>query len=290
MPLPPRTDSLSDELLLCGRHEVRVLEGVAESARVTFSYRLADAPELGPQQRELMAWFHSTDEIKPVDGGQRFLITSVGGCAAFLDRQTRGLRVFAWADGLHSAELLPGGLVVLAVSHPTDQGAPGDGNRLALYDPRRPFAELWSEPFVSAHAVVWDDSRGVLWALGREELRVYRLARRGDEGPRLERESSAALPATGGHDLQAVPGTPDLLLSVSGGAYLFDRDTRLFRPHALLGATPLIKSVSVHPRTGRIAVVQAEAAHGSYAGRILLYEPQGVCPVPGPPVYKARWC
>lgn len=278
----------TNEILLCGRHVVRaaVIEG--DSLREIFSYRLAEAPELDVQQRECMTYYHSTDEVKPAGAG-RLLITSVGGCVALLDRASRKLNVVGWANGVHSAEILPGGLVVAAVSSPTDRGGPKDGHRLALYDPARPFEELWQDSFLAAHGAVWDGKRQLLWALGREELRAYRLENSVPAKPRLMRETAISLPSAGGHDLQPVPGTPFLVLSVHEGVLLFDRDTKTFQPHPLLKDMDDVKGVSVHPRTGRIAVVQAEAEYANYANHIHLYKPQTVVAFSGPPVYKARW-
>ena len=275
-------------LLLCGRHRLRVLRIEGGEQEELFSYHLADAAELDAQQREWMAWYHSTDDAKPVCGG-RMLITSVGGCVAFLEPESRRLTVFAWANGAHSAEMVPGGLVAVAISNRTDRGTPEDGHRVALYDPRRPFEELWQDAFRSAHGAVWDAERSLLWVVGYEELRTYRLCAGAPQSQCLVRDSCWRLPWTGGHDLQPVPGGRDLLLSVSAGALLFDRDTREFRAHPFLGSVPKIKSLSMHLRSRRLAVVQAEEQYGSYAGRVRLYDPPGEVVISGPPVYKARW-
>jgi hypothetical protein len=218
-----------------------------------------------------------------VEGGKSILISSSSGAVALVARATGRASFWAPVVNAHSIELLPGGRVAAAASV-ADSPA---GNRIILFDlaSRR---ELASDRLVSAHGLVWDDQRDVLWALGNDELRAYRLPRREDAEQRLEMAFRTKLPDSNGHDLAPVPATPLLFLSTGKHGWLFDRDTHRTVPHAALADTPNLKSYAVHPSTGRIAYVQAEGANW-WAERVHFLEPPGLVHLPGERLYKARW-
>ena len=163
-----------------------------------------------------------------------------------------------------------------------------DGNRLLCFDLDGPGEPFYSDGMVSAHGLVWDPERAVLWALGFDALRTYRLEGWNTQRPALVCEVTLELPDTGGHDLQAVPGTSELIVTTSRNVWCFDRDGQRFALHPLLGQEGHVKGVSVNPDTGRIAYVQAEGDHW-WAERIHFLEPQGVLHVPGEHFYKTRW-
>ena len=202
------------------------------------------------------ALFRTTDDCKPVDGGRRIFISSSGGGVALVDRETRRASFSARVTNAHSIEMLPGGRIAAAASVSTA----GTGNRLVIFDAATG-KELASDELRSAHGAVWDDARGVLWALGGDVLRAYNVGPAG--GPtRLERTFEIALPSEGGHDLVAVPGSSRLFLSTVRRCFYFDRDRRQLSPHDALGdrpisrATPSIRKPAasstsrLNPRTG----------------------------------------
>lgn len=254
----------AEELVLCGGPEVYVVD---LSRGKIWSWR---APE------ELAPLFRSTDECKPAGGGRRIVITSSSGGAALVERSTGKVLFWARVVNAHSAEVVPGNRLVAASS--VGEG----GNRLLLYDLALPDRPVWSDELVSAHGAVWDEKRGLLWALGLDELRAYR-----PEGAAFARAETHALPSRGGHDLSAVPGSSDLVVTTDTQVLLFDRDARRFRPHPELGSAAKVKGVSVHPRTGRTAYVQAETSW--WSERVRLLHPAGEVLRPGERVYKARW-
>ena len=259
-----------ERLLVCGQDEV---VSVDLQGRVHWSWKAVDRPELPDALRPK---FRTTDDCKPVDGGARVLITSSGGAVALVDRATGRAVFWASAVNAHSAELLPGGRLAVASS----VGA--GGNLLLLFDAARPDRRLWQEELVSAHGVVWDDARRLLWALGGTELRAYRL-----EGDALRREGVHPLPDPGGHDLRAVPGAAHLLVTTDQGVWRFDRDARRFEPAPGFPERERVKAVDVHPATGRIAWVKAEESW--WAFRVRFLDPPGELPLPGRRIYKARW-
>ncbi|HPM84724.1 MAG TPA: hypothetical protein PLF81_28660 [Candidatus Anammoximicrobium sp.] len=144
------------------------------------------------------------------------------------------------------------------------------------------------KPRVSAHGVVWDEGRQLLWALGLNELRSYGLRDWDSDKPSLALSGSYPLPDADGHDLQPVPRGHDLVVTTGRGVYLFDRDKHGFRLHPDLGQKAHVKSVSVHPVTGRMAFIQASDKAWWTDSRGLL-SPADTIQLPGERLYKARW-
>ena len=245
-------------------------------------------PQFSSDEQRWLKWYRSSvNEAKPV-GAKRLLITSVAGPVAFADIDTGELRRIAWEPGVHSAELLPGGLVVAAVSSRPDTppGAPpARGHALVLYDPSEPDQEVWRDAVLSCHGCVYDRRNECLWVLGRHELRRYRC----DLQERMLRcEDLLALPDPFGHDLAPDPEGGGLILTTGDGVFCFDPADRSFRPHPILGACPDVKGVSVEPRTRCIAWVQAD--QGDYlSDRVQFTDPQTPPLLTDTPVYKARW-
>ena len=98
-----------------------------------------------------------------------------------------------------------------------------------------PNQPIWGTPLPSAHGVVWDEGRQRLWALGFNELRCYELKDWESEKPLLAMKASYPLPDEGGHDLQPIPRSNDLVVTTGHHVYLFERDKQGFRPHPDLG-------------------------------------------------------
>lgn len=264
-------------LLVCGWDEVYELDSA--SMTKTFSWTAAGAAELPESFR---VKFRTTDECKPVAGG-RLLITASSDGAALVERATGRTLWWGQCGNAHSAELLPDDRIVLACSV-----REGTGNRLVLFDARTPERELFSTELISGHGVVWDASRARLWALGLTVLRAYRLVGWDGATPSLAMDAEYALPDEGGHELQAVPGTPDLVLSTHHGVWRFHRDTKTFRPDPDLAGLHDVKSVTVHPRSGRLAYTQAESPDW-WTSRIRLRHPGGEIVRAGERLYKVRW-
>jgi hypothetical protein len=270
-------------LLLCGADEVFAID-VASAEHGTieklWSWRAKEHAELPQRVRD---GFRSTDDCKPIRGGTQILISSSSGGCALVERATGRVLWYAWVHNAHSLELLPGNRVVVASS--VGEG----GDRLVLFDLGRPDQPLADTPLTSAHGVVWDAGRQMLWALGMEELRAYGLKDWDGESRALELKASHKLPDDGGgHDLQAVPGTGDLSVSTERHVYLFDRDRPAFRPHAELGDRANVKSVSVQAAGGRAAWTQGSDEHW-WSDAVYLLAPAGEVKLPGERLYKARW-
>jgi hypothetical protein len=277
---PRATDA--DQLVVCGWDEVFIvsLPPGREPQRL-WTWRAKDRADVPADLHRLFA---TTDECKPFDGGRRILITSSGGAAALVDRDADRVLFYGRAPNAHSADLLPGGRIAVAASHHRTE----KGDRLVLFDRTQPDRELWSDELPWGHGVIWDERRRVVWALADEDIRVFELRDWASAAPKLARTALIPLPEGGGHDFTPVGDTPLVAVSTAKHAWLFDRDTRRFTPHPELSDKATVKSISHHPKTGRIAYVQAEGENW-WAERIHFLKPAGTLRVPGEHFYKARW-
>ena len=269
------------ELILCGADEVFILSlGGPDGLQPTkvWSWRAADCPDI---PEPLHKGFRTTDDCKPVNAGQSILISSSSGAVSLVDRKTGRASFRVPVVNAHSIEMLPGGRIAAAASTGNAPGA----NRVVIFNLAG--QELASDSLTSAHGLVWDDRRNLLWALGLDELRAYTLAG-DDRQASLKLDYKVSLPDSDGHDLSPIPGTSRLFISTGRHCWYFDRDTRQFTPHESLANAAAVKSYCVHPATGQIAYVQAEGKEW-WAPRIHLRNPTGTLHLPDLRLYKARW-
>lgn len=272
----------ADSLLVCGFEEVfAVSPQTLASGKLekSWSWKARDRNEL---PKAVAGRFGTTDDCKPIHGGRQILITSSGGGCALVDYPSGDVRWFAVVRNAHSIELLPGNRVVVASS--TGE----NGNRLVLFDLSQSEKPIWHTPLESAHGVVWDEARQSLWALGLDELRRYSLVDWDSKAPSLKLERSYPLPDKDGHDLQPVPGSDDLVATTSHTVSLFNRDSGEFRPHPALKDRDHVKSVAIHPATGKIHFTQGDAPEW-WSTSIQSPTAPTRLPVKGERVYKIRW-
>lgn len=276
------TSSGAESLLVCGAQVVFEVEAAGESPEAAKRTWQWDARQCQQIPESLRAGFASTDDCKPIDGGSRVLVSSSSGGCALVERPSGKVTWYARVPNAHSLELLPEDRIVVASS------VHADGNRLVLFDLGRPDHPLWDTPLTSAHGVVWDSQRQLLWALGLEELRAYALADWKSEKPSLSLQATYPLPGPDGHDLQPVPGNADLVVTTGEHVYLFDRDAHAFRLHPQLGERPIVKSVSIHPVTRQTVFIQA-STEAWWTDRLSFLAPEASLPLAGERLYKARW-
>ncbi len=271
----------AESLLLCGAETVFEIDtATAENGTISKTW-VWDARECHELPDALRGTFKTTDDCKSVDGGARVLICSSSGGCALVERPAGKVLWYAQVPNAHSLEFLPRERIVVASS------VSENGNRLVLFDVARSNQPLGDTPLPSAHGVVWDAGRQLLWALGLDELRCYELRDWHSEQPSLAMKASYPLPDADGHDLQPIPGSDDLAVTTGRHVYLFSRDKRAFRPHPGLADQEQVKSMSVDPGTGRTAFVQATESW--WSDRLGLLSPAGRIQLPGERLYKARW-
>lgn len=271
-----------EEMVFCGWDEVFIADvsrSTSDGIEKLWSWRAADHPDLPDDFRAL---FDTTDDCKPVDGGSRILVSSSGGGLAVVERETGRVQWYGFVGNAHSIELLPDDRVVVAGStHP-------EGNKVAVFDLDTPNETIFEEPLHSGHGVVWDQQREILWALGYDELRAYSLSAWQSAEPALDLQDSYPLPGRSGHDLMLIPSGAALLLTTNEGVHRFDIETRAFSPYEELKELRMVKSLSIHPRTGRLAYVQAEGEDW-WARRVHFLNPEGTLVMEEEHLYKVRW-
>ena len=218
-----RTEEMKmQELIVCGWDEVFILDTSHRKnglPQKIWSWKAKDRIELPEYMRSR---FGTTDECKPVNGGNNILITSSGGGVALIERESGEVVFYAGTPNAHSADLLPGGRVVVAASHASG------GDRLIIYDLYKSDRELHSDELPWGHGVVWDETRQILWALSDEDIRSYRLENWDTPHPSLLKTFSIKLPDTSGHDMIPVGDSAFLAVSTWKHCWLFDRDRREF--------------------------------------------------------------
>ncbi len=268
--------SANRELIVCGWDEVYILDLNRRPVEKVWSWKAKDSAELPEAMR---TQFRTTDECKSVEGGKRILITASSDGVALVDRGTRKVLFYGSVGGAHSAETLPGGLIAVAGSTSKSPLA----NRLVLFDSERSGQSLFDTEVVSGHGVVWDERRQVLWALGLDTLRTYKLA-----GRQLTKTAEYQLPDTSGHDLMAVPNTDLLSVTTHHHAWMFDRNSKKFTPHPQLPNFDNIKSIHVHPRTGEVVWTLADKGFW-WTATLRFLNPERTIERSGERLYKARW-
>lgn len=269
------------ELLVSGGEEVYILDLSQPSKPIkVFSWRAAEHPEV---PAALHRQFHTTDDCKMVRNRQ-VLITSSSGGVALVERPSGRALFWAHVANAHSAELLPGNRIVVAASvH--DQG----GNRLVLFDTAEPDQEINSVPLHSAHGVVWDERRQVLWALGGEALETYTLSGWNSNTPALKKTGEWKLPIAGGHELSPADERGQyLLVSARDGVWLFDCQRKSFTLHPVFGKIYDLKSASLHPETGQWAYTVADPPDW-WTTTIRFSSPTATIVRTGERLYKVRW-
>ncbi|MGJ7505329.1 MULTISPECIES: DUF6528 family protein [unclassified Variovorax] len=267
-------------LLACGSDAVRKYEVDGDRSTVTWSWSARTDGNMPEAYKSGL--FDKIDECKPVLDASAVLVTASTGGVALVDLQTGHATFWAQVAMAHSAEMLPGHRIAVAASL-----AP-QGNRIEIYDANLPGRMLHATELYSGHGVVWDERRSLLYALGHEAVRAYKLADWDPPTPRLALVASWPLPGKAdGHDLARLPGDRELVLSTDDGVWQFDPDTGVYAAYAPLAGRRNIKAVSVEARTGRIAFQQPEERWWSHHIRLLA--PEGAIAVPDIRLYKVRW-
>ncbi|MCQ2427278.1 MAG: DUF6528 family protein [Clostridia bacterium] len=126
--------------------------------------------------------------------------------------------------GPHSADYIPNGNVALALSGNSDDSKAC----VRVYftsSGKKNESHYVSVNFSGAHAVVWDDVRGVLWAFGYSFVKAYYLGSDPSSPVLTEIPCYTSNITMGGHDLSAVPGNDDLLFLGGNGCAVFNKTT-----------------------------------------------------------------
>lgn len=277
--VPSRAADAARELLVCGWDEVFILRIGAPGVtpEKVWRWKALDHPEIPERTR---ATFKTTAECKAVAGGRILIVASSGGIA--LVERAGGKAVFWGSCGnTHSAELLPGDRIAAACS------THANGNRLVLFDAKKPEKEVFSTELYSGHGALWDGQRKLLWALGGPELRAYSLVAWESAAPSLKLEAKYPLPSQGGHDLVEIDGQR-LGVTAVRDAWTFDRERREFTRHPDFGGINDVKSLSVHPDSRQVAYTLADKPEW-WTRSIRFLNPERTIRLEDERIYKVRW-
>ena len=132
-------------------------------------------------------------------------------------------RTEAAANNPHSIELMPNGVIAIASST-------GGEVRFFTTDQKISRTAAASVALEDAHGVLWDEERGVLWAIGGTVLTAYDVTLA--DGKVIVTEVTdlrATIPSAGAHDLAPVYGNKGALwISTGSHVYQFDKNTKTF--------------------------------------------------------------
>lgn len=267
-------------LIACGDDKVVIIDAgksTEDSTHIVWRWQVSEAvSQLPPEYQKLMV---PLDECKPVNEGKEILLTSSGGGALLLDKETKECRFYAHVPMAHSIEMLPGGRIAIALStHPK-------GNSLELYDVDKPEQVLFRDSLYSGHGVVWMEEKQRLYVLGFDELRAYALAQWETDSPLLQLEKTWKLPIEDGHDLVRIS---DHELGFSGyeDVYKFDLTDEAFALFSPMQGKKDIKSFNYDVQTGYLVYTQAEIDWWTH--HIYIEQPTKVLTVKDINLYKVR--
>ena len=208
-------------------------------------------------------------------GGYVVVTCSTKGFVGILDYET-GENLYSRPtspeNNTHAVELLPDGNMVAAST---------TGNTVTIYASSQGDGEGYYKQYTlkDAHGLLWDPDLEVLWALGIEYLRAYKVT--GTlESPELEQVENHRLPSNGGHDLYTVYGTDNMLwVTTSDEVYQFNTETKAFTTnypgHSDFVSTESVKGVGNQPFSGTIiTMIPNGAMHTWNSDTIDLYRPE----------------
>lgn len=222
--------------------------------------------------------FNSMADCKVVDDGERIAVSG-NQAVALIEYPSGEVLLHGPVPAAHSVELLPRERII---------GVGANSALIRLFEVGQNEVVLWEDEMEAAHGVVWDADRERVYVIGHDRMRIYSLVDWDTDSPSLEVDLDLELPDRGAHDLSVVPGTDLLVLSTRSDVWTFDRSTLEFAPYGEIAKWGKVKSVDIHPVTGRVAVSQGEEEW--WATQIQLFGPDAVIPLPeGERLYKARW-
>jgi hypothetical protein len=273
-------DTRTSEIILCGDDKVLVLDSKAsdrENVKVLWSWKVSDARDIPGEYQKLLV---PTDECKPVDGNRKILITSSGGGVVLVDRKTKKSLFYAHSPMAHSAEMLPGNRVVIALSTHVL------GNRIEVYDLDKSEKVIFKDSLYSGHGVVWNDKIKSLFALGFNELRRYSLQSWNTDKPSLKLEQKWKLPDDGGHDLVLI-SDKRLILTTTKSVWNFSIPDGKFTTFDMLSqAGGNIKSVNYNESGNSLTYTKGEISWWTH--NIYIKNPDKTIIIPDINVYKVR--
>ncbi|MBZ4189951.1 DUF6528 family protein [Niabella beijingensis] len=267
------------DLAVCGDDKVLLVNSrqSASTPDITWRWQVSEARELPAAYQK---WMVPLDECKPVMNRSALLLTSSGGGVLLLDIKSRKPLFYAHVPMAHSAALLPGNRLVVALS------THRDGNSIELYNLNQPEQRLFRDSLYSGHGVVWNDKYKRLFALGFDELRSYSLKDWEGPNPQLRLEEHWKIPSEGGHDLSAVDDE-NMIVTTHHNVFTFNIAKKSFEVFEPLKGRENIKSVNYNAQKKLLLFTQAEESWWTH--HIYLRHPDKTIEIPEVKLYKTRF-
>lgn len=271
---------MEKRLVLSGEDKLLIVdpnESDTANLKIVWQWTLADSRRTMPAN--IYKYFVSMDEAVPVQKNQELLCCSSSGGTALIRISSKTCQFYAATPMAHSACLLPGNKIAVALS--THKA----GNAIEIYDINYSNQCLYRDSLYFAHGVVWMSTEKRLYALGYDSIRQYRLEGDSTMTPKLVRTGSWVLPGTGGHNLSYVDDHT-LLVTYIRNVRLFDTKTHTFSTFAPLQGQANVKSANYDPITRHLIYTQAET--GFWTTHIRSVHPDWYLTVPDLKLYKVR--
>lgn len=274
------TSDKKDWLAVCGNGMVQIINmAESDSTDIKEVWRWdKDDPQanLPKGYDQLM---RNVDECKFVDNNTKMLLTASGDGMMLIDIETKAILSYAYVPMAHSADLLPGNRIAVALS------THKRGNALEIYDIDTPEKVVFRDSLYSGHGVVWNEKRQRLYALGYKELREYELIDWDTDQPSLRQVKMWEIPMKSGHDLSPVD-KDRMLVSAHEGVMWFDINKEEFSPFEPLRDVENVKSVNYDPKTGKLIYTKGEIKWWTH--HIYQENPNKVITMDSLNVYKVR--
>lgn len=267
----------TQKFLVCGDTEVIHVDYSLSRDTTPYVIRRWDARkamELPADYR--LNKFKSIDDCKPARRGKQLLISSSSGAVAVLDLRKNKVTFYASVPNAHSIAMLPNKRLVAAAS------TAKAGNKIILFNIRKPALPLFTDSLYSAHGVVWHPRRRSLYALGYHVLREYKR----QPFHNLKLIAEWRIPGEGGHDLQLSPDGKNLFLTEHKGSWMFNLKSEQFWKIEGFPDAHNIKSLGQN-HSGQYIYTVPEESWWTY--HVRFSNPTRIFAFPGMKVYKARW-
>ena len=239
-------------IVVCGDHMIRIINwdrSEEETVDVVWEWQIKEAFSQLPAEYEKQ--LYPLDECKFADNNRNLLITASAGAVLLLEIETRRVLFYASAPLAHSAEIMPDGRIVVALS--THKA----GNCIQLFDRTLPEKVLFQDRLYFGHALQYNSENNRLYALGFSKLKSYRMEQWHTDSPVLQLENTWTIPFNAGHDLCLVDNR-ELLITGREGVAVFDIDKSQFHPFAPLAETGGIKSINYNSENNQLIYTKGE--------------------------------
>lgn len=280
--LPVLEASAQKDFLVCGDSKeliVDYLQSKDSIPQIKWEWDASLDQQLPEEYRNLK--FRSMDDCKLSADGKQVLVSSSSGGVALLSYPEKRLLFFTEVGNAHSIEFLPNGLIAVAGStHPK-------GNSVEIYDTSTGSKALVAkDSLYSGHGVVWHAKKKLLYALGYDVLRAYKVETSTDRQVRLVKIEEWKIPGESGHDLFLTQNSKQLYITEHTDAWVFDLKSEKFSRIKDFPIKENIKSIGRNA-AGQLIYTEPEMSWWTHSVKFL--NPDRKFVFPGMKVYKARW-